>query len=139
MRKIKILSSGPIRTMGMIHGPIITPWKVDDTKLASLVSEGLNVVEVLPDGSERKVTRDSIMHANQTTAKPIDATKPKVATPVDEPVVVSVDENNEEAVEATTDSDEVVEDVAPVVEEKAPTEHRPQNNYYNKKHNKNRK
>lgn len=137
MRKIKILSSGPIRTMGMIHGPIITPWKVDDTKLASLISEGLNVVEVLPDGSERKVTRDSIMHVNGNTTKPVEPKKPEtVVAPIEEQVEEGSDVNIEEVAEA---SEEVVGDVTEVVEEKAAPEHRPQNNYYNKKHNKNRK
>lgn len=61
MRTIKILSAGPIRSMGMVHGPILTPYTVDDNKLRSLLRENLNIIEILPDNTEQKITLDDLI------------------------------------------------------------------------------
>lgn len=131
MRKIKILSPGPIRSMGMIHGPIITPYNVDDAKLRSLIREGLDIVEILPDKTEKKLSINDIMstqkksepkgnHNNHYTNDKKHVNKPEPA-PVAE-------------VEPVDDPTETTEDVVEEVEQ--PVEPQVQNNPKVNKHNK---
>ena len=87
MRTIKILSAGPIRAMGMVHGPILTPYTVDDNKLRAFLREGLNVVEILPNGSEVKLTIDDVNSSKPAPKKEVHA--PKVAEPVESETVVA--------------------------------------------------
>ena len=136
MRKIKILSPGPIRAMGMVHGPILTPYTVDDAKLTALLKEGLNIVEILPDGEKTLTMNDVIgkkQEAPKTTPK---AETPKVEEKVVEPEVVKeeapvVEEPVETVEETPVVEESPVEEEAPV--EEHTTDDRRNNNYKNKK------
>lgn len=61
---IKILTRGPIKCMGGIHGPIITPYKVDRSRLIDLLNEGLEVVQVNPGKADTKITITDITTNN---------------------------------------------------------------------------
>lgn len=135
MRKIKILSPGPIRAMGGIHGPILTPYTVDETKLASLLSEGLKIVEVMPNGREQEINIGSVYHS---TNKAPEVVAPTVEEVVEEPKGEPV---NVETFDAPTTEEVVdeVEETASEDSETTPEERRNDNNYHKNKHNKNRR
>lgn len=84
---IKILTRGPIKCMGGIHGPIITPYKVDRSRLIDLLNEGLEVVQVVPGKPDTKITITDI-----TSNK----NKNKVFKPEPKPVVEPVEETKTE-------------------------------------------
>lgn len=110
MRKIKILTKGPIRPMNNCHGPILTPWEVSEERVRVFLKAGLDVVEVMPNGTEKKLNLADVMVNNEVAPvkKPVE--QPKVEAPVEEaPADVKYEEPAEEAVEET---EEVTEDVA---------------------------
>lgn len=141
MRTIKILSKGPIRPMNMIHGPILTPWKVDDNKIRALLRAGIDVVEVLSDGTEKHLTLTDLMQNVQNeNEKKENPSKPAKGAPAvtKEPVVEKAPEpetDNVEAVYTAPAEEEVTEETSDNEETTKP------NNYqnYNKKHKNNRK
>lgn len=51
-KKIKIISSGSIRALKNITGPIYNPFITDTTTIINLLFEGHTVIEVLSDGTE---------------------------------------------------------------------------------------
>lgn len=110
MRKIKILTKGPIRPMNNCHGPILTPWAVSEERVRVFLKAGLDVVEVMPNGTEKKLTLTDVMVNGEDAPAEKPVEQPKVEAPVEdapaEPAEVEVDE----AVEETED---VAEDAAP--------------------------
>lgn len=114
MRKIKILTAGPIRPMGMVHGPILTPWKVSDDRIREFLKAGLNVVEVAPNGREKTLTLTDLMINNTTEVAPeqpkVEAPKvevpeaPAVEPVVEEPVVEDIPETVDEPVEVAEET-----------------------------------
>lgn len=113
MRTIKILSAGPIRTMGMIHGPILTPYTVDENRLISLIREGLDIVEIMPDKSEKKLTLSDI---NSVVEKPSKKTT-NVKTSVDDEV--SSDKNNDDiTVEESPTNEDITEEEQKITNKK---------------------
>lgn len=122
MRTIKILTAGPIRTLKMVHGPILTPYKVDDNKLRSLLREGLDIVEILPNGIEKKLILSDLINSSTTEAPKVE---PK-AQPKKEYVKPEILEN---APVAETAKEETSEELSeePVVEE-SEERHQPRKN-----------
>lgn len=124
--KIKILTSGPIRTLAGIHGPIITPYVVDHAKLIRLLNEGCKIVRVNGNGSETPITLTDIIGDN-ATKKVVNTTPPSVTpevkkTETPEPnkveevdVTPVVEEVPEEVVEPVVE--DVVEDISEAIEE----------------------
>ncbi len=51
-KMIKILHNGPIYPKGGITGPILTPYMEDVRTIFLMITRGIKVVEVLPDGNE---------------------------------------------------------------------------------------
>ena len=133
MRKIKILTKGPIKPMNMCHGPILTPWAVSEERIRVFLKAGLHVVEVKPNGEEKQLTLADVMINGEKApdVKPVEA--PKVEKPVEtkvpvaEPAEVKYEEPVEEADEVAEESEEDADDVAP--------ETKPQ---YNNNHKKNK-
>jgi len=114
MRKIKILTKGPIRPMNNCHGPILTPWEVSEERVRVFLKAGLDVVEVMPNGTEKKLNLADVMVNNEVAPAKKPVEQPKVEAPVEEapaeePADVKYEEPAEEAVEET---EEVAEDVA---------------------------
>ena len=107
MRKIRILTPGPIRAMGMVHGPILTPYEVDDNKLAAFHKEGLNVVEVTPDG-DKPLNLNDVIGIKPTSKKTAPAVKAEVK--VEEPIVK---EATEEVTVEEAPSEELTKEEAP--------------------------
>lgn len=128
-KKIKILTSGPIRAKGLIYGPVLTPFMETEDNIFTLLAAGVRVVEVLPDKTEVELTLSNFRADNTPKAAPV--VEPE---PVQEPVV---DEVPEETVEVTVETpavEEPAEDVNVTIEPKAekfvPEK---QNEYKNKK------
>ena len=122
MRKIKILTKGPIRPMNNCHGPILTPWEVSEERVRVFLKAGLDVVEVMPNGTEKKLTLTDVMVNGEDAPAEKPVEPPKVEAPVDDAPIPEV--KYEEAVE---EAEDVAEDVAP---------EKPQhnNNYKKNKH-----
>jgi hypothetical protein len=112
MRKIKILTKGPIRPMNNCHGPILTPWEVSEERVRVFLKAGLDVVEVMPNGTEKKLTLTDVMVNGEDAPAEKPVEPPKAEAPVDDAPAAEVkyEEPVEEAVEETED---VAEDVAP--------------------------
>jgi hypothetical protein len=53
---IRIKSRGPINALHGVHGPILTEYTEKTAKIFRMLSDGLNVVEVMPDKSELPLT-----------------------------------------------------------------------------------
>lgn len=51
-KKIKIISSGSIRALRGVSGPIYNPFITDTTTIINILFEGHKVIEVLSDGTE---------------------------------------------------------------------------------------
>lgn len=137
MRKIKILTKGPIRPMGMCHGPILTPWEVTDERLRVFLKAGLDVVEVDRYGKEHKLTLADVMtNGNNNTAESAPVEEPKNEKPVNEAPAVEPAEvkYDEPADEDVVDAEDVIEEPTEVVEDTVP-ETKPQ---YNNNHKKNK-
>lgn len=132
-KKIKILTSGPIRAKGLIYGPVLTPYMETEDNIFTLLAAGVKVVEVLPDKTEVELTLSNFRADN--SVKPVPTVEPVVEPePVQEPVVEEAPV--EETVEVTVETpvEEPAEDVNVTIEPKAekfvPEK---QNDYKNKK------
>jgi len=55
-KNIKILSTAPIMAKGGVYGPILSPYTEQTSTIFAMISKGVNVVEVLKDGTEIKLT-----------------------------------------------------------------------------------
>lgn len=122
-RTIKILSAGPIKSMNGVYGPILTPYTVDDNRLRSLLREGLNIVEIMADKSEKKITLSDFNMPNNNNVKkkePVVNSKPAPA-----PAKVAEPEVKVEPVVEETTTEEVASQPS-------------DNRNYNKKYNKNK-
>ena len=116
-KKIKILTKGVITVKGYISGPVLTPYYEDISTIGDLLRSGINVVEVLSDGREVKLTIQNFEdEIDKPVEKPVEE-KPVIETPVEaapEVPEVPVIDTPEDLVPA----DEVVTE-APVVTEDA--------------------
>ena len=111
-KRIKILTSGVIPVKGFFCGPILTPHRETISNIYRLISAGINVVEVLDNGSEVKLTMmnyniDNNPHA-YVNKKPVGST----------PVVFIEPETIEEPVEIKVEDEKIVDE--PVEEVKLP-------------------
>ena len=112
-KKIKILTSGPIRAKGLIYGPVLTPFMENEDTIFALLAAGVDVVEVLPDGKEVKLTVMNFKEDNGFEPDPavVDAPAPQ-EEPVAEPEPAVEETVNEDAVEVTIETPVVEEPVA---------------------------
>lgn len=126
-KKIKILTSGVIECKGFIYGPVLTPYQETVDTIFTMVSRGIEVVEVLDDGTEVQLSTKNFDTLNSTevtkpkqeNVKPIVSTKPVVEESViEEPVF------NEPG-----DSDTIIKTDEPVQTKT----HYPKNEYKRKK------
>jgi len=79
-KNIKILSRTPIRAKGGIYGPILTPYTEKTSIIFAMITQGVDVVEVLKDGTEVKLTTINFDKDNENINNTIDfyndSTKP---------------------------------------------------------------
>lgn len=141
-KKIKILTSGPIRAKGLIYGPVLTPFMETEDNIFTLLAAGVEIVEVLPDGKEVKLSMMNFKNDNAFVPDqdPV-AETPVVEDPVVEIEPVVEDVVVEDAVEVTietpvveeTTEEEVIDEnvtIEPKAEKFVPEK---QNEYKNKK------
>ena len=114
--RVKVMKSGPIRSMGGAYGPIITPFSVDLGLAVALLNEGAKLIHVCDDGTEKTLDLKAI-YDTTTAAKPV-APAPKVEPKVN-PVVPEVEQVviEEPVVEEVAVEAPAVEPVAETVEE----------------------
>lgn len=103
-KRIKVLSSCPIRVKGWAYGPIVVPYHETVQNIFDMLRQGLKVVEVLSNGDEVVLDSINFDKDNSPVVKPV---KLNVTQPVKEHVVV----------EQTVDTVEVIEEVKPVITE----------------------
>lgn len=59
-KKIVINTAGPISLKSGIYGPILTPYKERIETVVALVTHGYNVLEVLENGEQVKLTLQNV-------------------------------------------------------------------------------
>lgn len=101
---IKILTRGPIKCMGGIHGPIITPYKVDRSRLIDLLNEGLEVVQVVPGKPDTKITITDITSNKNKNKVFKPEPKPVVETKTEEPKAEETEDASVEPEVADTET-----------------------------------
>jgi len=135
-KRIKILTKGIITVKGFIYGPVLTPYNEDLDTIFKMLSTGVEVVEVLDDGTEVKLdmmnfNADNVVKDEKktTSRRSHQAEDNKPSEPVVEPTVEEVKEEapaveetvTEETAELTTEEVEpVVEPTVEEVKEEAP-------------------
>ena len=67
VKRIKILTPGPIPSRGNIYGPVLTPFYETLSSIFRFVASGVDVVEVLSDGTEVKLTVSNYKNDNEVT------------------------------------------------------------------------
>ena len=101
-KKIKILTKGVITVKGYISGPVLTPYYEDISTIGDLLRSGINVVEVLSDGREVKLTIQNFEdEIDKPVEKPVEEKPVEVAPEVPE---VPADEAVTEAPAVTKDT-----------------------------------
>jgi hypothetical protein len=96
--------------MNSVHGPILTPWDVEEYKIRAIIREGHKVVELLGNSDEKVL---SLHDLDTSTVSKNETPKKKNTQPVPEQKVEVVEESEEdipepEAEEATEVAEEVV-------------------------------
>lgn len=94
-KRIKITSCGPLATKGGAHGPIRTPYLETIANIKKLLSrDRANVIEVLEDGSEVKLTLTNFCLDNRPVKveAPKKVEEPKSGEKVQEPAQEKVEE-----------------------------------------------
>lgn len=86
-KKIKILTPGIINAKGFIVGPVITPYIEECEMIFKMISTGVNVVEVLDNGSE--ITLNVSNFDTDNNKKGSTKAPKKVTAPVEELVDTS--------------------------------------------------
>jgi hypothetical protein len=113
-KKIRILESGPINALGGIQGPILSYYRETMATIFQLVRDGVNVIELTPDGSEIPLNIQNYDKELGGTYAEVDIDTPPVQEPVKTPVV-EADPAPVVKEETKDDAEEVVEE--PVTEE----------------------
>lgn len=117
-KKIKITSSGPLATKGGAHGPIRTPYLETIANIKKLLTrDRATVIEVLPDGSEVRLTLTNFCLDN--TSKEV-----KTATPA------KMEETKAEEKEVTPEQ-EKTEEVKPTYNDYSKKNKKDKFNKYN--------
>lgn len=137
LKRIKILTSGPIPSRGNIYGPVLTPFYEPVSSIFKFVASGIDVVEVLSDGSEVKLTVSNYKNDNEAaivnnngeeTKNPVDEESENVQdeTPVNETEDAETEENeNAEVInpeENETENENTVDDESENAQDETPVE-----------------
>ena len=121
LKRIKILTSGPIPSRGNIYGPVLTPFYEPVSSIFKFVASGIDVVEVLSDGSEVKLTVSNYKNDNEAAIvnnNGGEIKNPEVKvnentqdeTPVEETETTETKETDDVKVENTETEDDTTED-----------------------------
>ena len=107
-KRIKILSTGILPVIGFINGPILTPYYESVQTIYQMVLKGIEIVEVLPDGTEVKLTHANVMTDNTKKQEK----KVSKQSKVKDPVVEEVKENPVEDIPTVVVTEDPVKDTA---------------------------
>lgn len=64
LKKIKILTQGILPGKSFIYGPVLTPYYETDVVIFQLLSKGVEIVEVIEDDAEVKLTISNYLSDN---------------------------------------------------------------------------
>lgn len=133
MKKIKILTHGPIRIKGFINGPVLTPYYEDTDTIFKMITSGIDIVEVCDNGTEIKLDISNFTLNNNK-----EKISKEVKKPIEEDKVVEKVETI--TAENTTDVSDNVDTTDNTMVEKNKEDTTTYKNYnnFNNKHKKNK-
>jgi hypothetical protein len=90
-KNIRIPYNGPIYPKGGVYGPITNPYSEDIRTIFLMLSQGIKVIEVFPDGKEIQLTTSNFdKDLSKKEEKPIEVKKNEIKVSVEPITTVPV-------------------------------------------------